>query len=72
VHETLAARLDGYAAVTDFPAARLVREMLALYPHAKVVVTTREPAAWARSMRAVSAAATTRFLSITLLLLPGT
>lgn len=46
-------RLLGHCmAVSDNPALHFVPELLAAYPEAKVVVTTREPRAWHRSYMA--------------------
>lgn len=50
----LARELDGFVAVADPPGSLLVPELMELYPDAKVVVTTREKAQWARSMEAVT------------------
>ncbi|KAJ4358209.1 uncharacterized protein N0V89_002789 [Didymosphaeria variabile] len=71
VNTLLAARLEGYAAVTDMPAAGLVKEMLELYPDAKVICTVRDPDAWVKSMDTVANAATLWFLGVVLLPLPG-
>jgi hypothetical protein len=38
-------------AVTDFPAACFGPELIAAYPEAKVVLTTRDPDAWVESVR---------------------
>jgi len=38
--------------VTDFPAACFGPELIAAYPDAKVVLTTRDPDAWVESIRA--------------------
>ena len=35
----------------DWPSARFYRELIEYYPHAKVLLSVRDPAAWARSMR---------------------
>jgi hypothetical protein len=71
VKEHLKTRLDGYAAVTDAPCNGLVPELLALYPNALVICTTRDPDTWVKSMATVANAATLWFLRFVLFLLPG-
>jgi hypothetical protein len=71
VNTILADRFEGYAAVTDAPGTGLVKEMLELYPDAKVICTVRDPDAWVKSMDTVANAATLWFLGIVLLPLPG-
>jgi hypothetical protein len=44
--------LDGYRASLDLPSCLLWRESSELWPHAKVVLTVRDPATWYRSARA--------------------
>jgi sulfotransferase family protein len=44
--------LDGYGAALDLPSCLLWRELSELWPHARVVLTVRDPAAWYRSARA--------------------
>lgn len=60
----------GYVAVADSPGAGLVPELQALYPDAKVVVTTRDVERWEASMRTVSSASTMWFLRVVLFPLP--
>lgn len=48
----LAGLLDGYRATLDFPSCLLWRELVERYPHAKVILTIRDPARWYRSARA--------------------
>ena len=43
---------DGYASMTDYPGVRYWRELVALYPDAKVVHTVRDPDAWFDSTQA--------------------
>lgn len=64
-------RLDGYAAVTDAPAAGVFAELLAMYPDAKVTCTVRDPGSWERSMAGVASATTKWFLRGVLLPLPA-
>jgi hypothetical protein len=40
-----------FQAVTDFPAACFGPELVAAYPEAKVILTTRDPDAWVESVR---------------------
>ncbi|CAB1097530.1 unnamed protein product [Ectocarpus sp. CCAP 1310/34] len=42
--------LDGYKAVVDWPAASFYKEVLQSNPHAKVIMTVRDPDAWWNSM----------------------
>jgi len=71
VSQILRERLDGYAAVTDMPAAGLVKELLELYPNAKVICTVRDSESWVKSMETVSNASTMWFLRFVLFPLPG-
>lgn len=50
--DALRARLAGYRAVVDFPGALLWREMMELYPDAKVLLTVRDAKKWYDSARA--------------------
>lgn len=63
-------RLDGFAGVVDSPACGFGPELLAMYPDAMVVCTTRDPASWERSMATVANLATMWFLRVVLLPLP--
>lgn len=38
--------LDGYASAVDWPALMIWKELAAAYPHAKIVLTVRDPDAW--------------------------
>lgn len=40
----------GFSAAVDWPAARWWREIAAHYPHAKVLLSVRDPEAWYKSM----------------------
>jgi hypothetical protein len=44
--------LSGFRATVDLPGCLLWRELVECYPHAKVVLTVREPRRWYRSARA--------------------
>ena len=41
----------GITACADFPAAFFYRRLISVFPEAKVVLTTRSPASWQKSMR---------------------
>lgn len=43
--------LEGFAAAVDWPAAFFYRELMDLYPDAKVLLSVRSGEAWVRSMR---------------------
>jgi len=43
--------LDGFEGTVDWPGSFFYKELSDLYPDAKVLLSTREPEAWARSMR---------------------
>ena len=42
---------DGFQATVDWPGAFFYRELMDVYPDAKVLLSVRDGAAWARSMR---------------------
>jgi hypothetical protein len=42
---------DGFQATVDWPGAFFYRELMDVYPEAKVLLSVRDGAAWARSMR---------------------
>jgi hypothetical protein len=71
VESIIKERLDGYAAVTDAPASGLVKELIELYPNAKVICTIRDPDSWVKSMEGVSNASTMWFLRFVLFPIPG-
>jgi hypothetical protein len=66
----LRAHLDGYAAAVDTPMPQLVPELMELYPDAKVICTTRDPAAWEKSIAMLASAASVKLLNVILLPLP--
>lgn len=43
----------GFAGATDIPATMFLAELVELYPDAKVVLVTRDPARWFRSMEPI-------------------
>ncbi|KAJ2982432.1 hypothetical protein NQ176_g1396 [Zarea fungicola] len=45
---------DGYLGITDAPATVLVEQLIAAYPEAIVIVTSRDPERWWKSMKAVA------------------
>ncbi len=45
--------LEGYRAVSDMPICMYYRELMAVFPDARVVLTLRDPTAWAKSLRAL-------------------
>jgi Sulfotransferase domain len=42
---------EGYEATVDWPGSYYYRELMEVYPDAKVILSTRDPEAWERSMR---------------------
>jgi Sulfotransferase domain len=42
---------DGYQSTVDWPGGYFYRELIEVYPDAKVLLSVREPEAWERSMR---------------------
>ena len=66
----MAGRLDGYAAITNAPASRLVPELMELYPDAKIICTVRDAKSWAKSLEGASKAVTMWFLRFVLFPLP--
>jgi hypothetical protein len=71
VMDILRDRFDGYAAATDAPTSGLVKELIELYPNAKVICTVRDPDSWVQSMAGVSSAATMWFLRGVLFPIPN-
>lgn len=45
--------LDGFRAGSDFPLCFYYRELMECFPTARVILTVREPFAWAQSMQAL-------------------
>ena len=71
IHNLIASRLDGYAAITDAPGSGLVPELMALYPTAKVICTVRDSVSWEKSVESITSAATMWFLRGVLFPLPS-
>jgi hypothetical protein len=42
---------DGFESTVDWPGAYFYRELIEVYPEAKVLLSIRDPGAWARSMQ---------------------
>jgi hypothetical protein len=42
---------DGYGSTVDWPSGYFYRDLMEAYPDAKVLLSTRDPEAWERSMR---------------------
>ncbi|KAK4468400.1 hypothetical protein MN116_000205, partial [Schistosoma mekongi] len=51
IHDLLSEILTGYASVTDGPACGFYRELMDVYPDAKVVLTIRDKTDWLSSLR---------------------
>ncbi|CAH8620768.1 unnamed protein product [Schistosoma rodhaini] len=51
IHRGLSEILDGYVAVTDVPACAFYRELMSIYPNAKVILTVRDKNSWLSSVR---------------------
>ncbi|BCL13248.1 sulfotransferase family protein [Micromonospora sagamiensis] len=47
---SLRTALDGYRASVEWPGTAFWRELMQEYPHAKIILTTRDSAAWYESM----------------------
>ncbi|EON98816.1 putative nad dependent epimerase dehydratase protein [Phaeoacremonium minimum UCRPA7] len=71
IKDTLRKRFDGYMATTDFPAPTFVKELVELYPDAKVIVTLRDPEAWGKSLQAVGNTSLQWIVPFALYLLPS-
>lgn len=48
-HSLLREKLHGYEAAIDFPVCSFYKDLLVMYPDAKVLLTTRDPVSWANS-----------------------
>ncbi|VDP53493.1 unnamed protein product [Schistosoma mattheei] len=53
IHRYLNELLVGYLAVTDVPSCALYKELMSIYPNAKVVLTVRDKNDWLASFRQV-------------------
>ncbi|VDO72182.1 unnamed protein product [Schistosoma margrebowiei] len=53
IHRYLSMILIGYVAVTDVPSCALYKELMSIYPNAKVVLTVRDKNDWLASFRQV-------------------
>jgi hypothetical protein len=66
----LADVLDGYVATVDCPAAALTPELMALYPDALVIVTTRDEESWWKSMSNMNGMMSNWYLPLVVLWVP--
>ncbi|KAL8303332.1 hypothetical protein RB597_005107 [Gaeumannomyces tritici] len=62
---------DGFVGVADMPPLDFVPELLAVYPDARVVLTTRDPDSWLQSIRPVAANSSLWWLPYPMVLVPG-
>ncbi|CAH8620797.1 unnamed protein product [Schistosoma rodhaini] len=53
IHRCLSEILVGYVAVTDVPSCAFYKELMSIYPNAKVVLTVRDKNDWLTSFRQV-------------------
>lgn len=60
----------GFVGITDSPASMFIPELLEIYPDAKVVLNTRDPERWYKSMEAVTNNALINRTVLQTLLLP--
>nr|CAX77490.1 Cell wall integrity and stress response component 1 precursor [Schistosoma japonicum] len=51
IHDILSEILTGYASVTDIPTCGFYRELMNVYPNAKVILTIRDKTDWLSSLR---------------------
>ena len=70
VKARLREQLSGYVAVTDSPPINFVEELMALYPDAKVIATTRDPDDWWRSIEPLVRNSRMGFLGVVFYWLP--
>lgn len=66
----LASLMEGYSASVDIPANLLTPELLALYPNAIVIATTRDRVSWLKSMRLLNGMTQWHYLPFVTLLHP--
>lgn len=71
VSQKLKKLTDGHVAITDAPGCVFVEELMALYPDAKVICTSRDREGFVKSMATTRAAATQSFLRFSLFWLPS-
>lgn len=70
IQETLKDLLEGYVAVTDQPACMFTGELVAAFPDAVVICTTRDPEKWWPSMNYVAGAIYKWHVDVLFLVLP--
>ena len=61
----------GFVGTSDMPANQFVAELVELYPEAKVVCVTRDPARWWTSIEKVTGALTPWWASYMMMPIPG-
>lgn len=72
IRKIIAARLEGFAAVSDAPAFMFTPEIVDLFPDAKVICTVRDAHSWGKSMEGfTSNIVQLWFLRFALFLLPS-
>ncbi|KLU87246.1 hypothetical protein MAPG_06247 [Magnaporthiopsis poae ATCC 64411] len=62
---------DGFVGVADMPPIDFIPELMAVYPDARVVLTTRDPDSWLKSVGPVAANASLWWLPYPMVLVPG-
>jgi hypothetical protein len=70
IQENLKALLAGYVGITDNPGAMFTGDLVAAFPDAIVICTTRDPEKWYASIEDVRKALTTWWLEILFLSRP--
>lgn len=71
VRSLLKRQLSGFAAVTDTPTIQFAEELVELYPDTLVIVTTRDPEKWWRSIEPVTNNAVNGWLGLVFWPVPG-
>ncbi|KAF2171525.1 hypothetical protein M409DRAFT_63761 [Zasmidium cellare ATCC 36951] len=70
VMEGLKSLVNGYVATADSSMCQFVPELLELFPDAKVICTTRDPDAWAKSMGELASTSLQNMLALMLFWVP--
>ena len=66
----LAVLMDGYVATMDCPAACITEELMATFPDAVVIATTRDPKSWWKSMEYVHKLTANLYMPLLLVFVP--
>jgi hypothetical protein len=66
----LAELMEGYVATMDCPAACITEELMATFPDAVVIATTRDPKSWWKSMEYVHKLTANMYLPLLLVFVP--